>query len=568
VLFRPFIIAQLTAWGWRIQAVAWKGETGKVLNDWLHAVDQANDIELFRALYFWKTVGHDLKTWYKDLLTAFRAADGAGERAQALQKYDQSWQLDHATATALYETDPDVTRDFILRHFQPEWGAKRRVWDQLCNLARQRGDDPFYFALYRKLVSTAQWKKDVLKLCDEVTDPHELVTALDQHHPEDWIDNVGEVFYRLVEKRGRDVVPYILKRLRNVWTGGGKGGYFGKMRHLAGVRGWLDLWAALIRHSDQPESYNKAVADVLEDAKLDDEEKFRRLTLVAGPGREWSGSGRRGGWQQIHRLNDKTAVALYTKFPELLQGPFRRHLLLAGWNVTGYTQLVAAARRQDDEPLLDHLAAVTVVRAQVPWHKDKGLIAFTELMTGIYRKLLDTPAEFARRAANVLGQLSAGAIGRNYRRLVQTNALARFLFEETRDVYLHTPEVLRDLLESPVGQVQALALRVLAHEDDRARESASRNLDVLQATLLRPLHRRTRLWAFRALLGAATTLENAQLIHDKARQALDLPDKHYPKDRLIGLLGRLLRRWPELRSGREAPVIYSPPQAVDMRAIP
>src|SRR5262249_19008904 len=113
VQFRPFIIAQLTAWGgWGFQT-AWKGGTGKVLNDWLHAVDQANDIELFRALYLWKTVGHDLKNWYKDLLTAFRAADGPGERARALEKYDQSWQLDHATATALYETDPDVTRDFI-----------------------------------------------------------------------------------------------------------------------------------------------------------------------------------------------------------------------------------------------------------------------------------------------------------------------------------------------------------------------------------------------------------------------------------------------------------------------
>jgi hypothetical protein len=206
--------------------------------------------------------------------------------------------------------------------------------------------------------------------------------------------------------------------------------------------------------------------------------------------------------------------------------------------------------------MVDHLACITVQRAQTEWYHDKGLAAFAELLAGIYRKLLDRPAEFAQRAASVLGQLPAGALGKQYRHLIKSNALARLLFEEAKDVYLAAPAVFRDLLEAADGHVQALALRGLAADDDRARELAAHNLDLLQATLFRPLHRRTRLWAFRALLNSATSLENARVVCERARQALDLPDKHYPKDRLIGLLGRLLHRWPELRSGRETPVVF------------
>jgi hypothetical protein len=102
----------------------------------------------------------------------------------------------------------------------------------------------------------------------------------------------------------------------------------------------------------------------------------------------------------------------------------------------------------------------------------------------------------------------------------------------------------------------ALAYRVLALDDDRARILAAGNIDLLLGTLFRPLHRRTRIPAFAALFNGATSLDLARRIHDKARQALDLPDLCYPKDDLVGLIGRLLMRWPELRGPGEHPVIH------------
>jgi hypothetical protein len=75
-------------------------------------------------------------------------------------------------------------------------------------------------------------------------------------------------------------------------------------------------------------------------------------------------------------------------------------------------------------------------------------------------------------------------------------------------------------------------------------------------TLLRPLQRDTRALAFTALANAADSLENAGLILDRARDAQNLPDLKYPKEKLLGLIARLLNQWPELRKPCEQPVVY------------
>ena len=102
----------------------------------------------------------------------------------------------------------------------------------------------------------------------------------------------------------------------------------------------------------------------------------------------------------------------------------------------------------------------------------------------------------------------------------------------------------------------ALAYRVLGLDDDRARAQATRHLPLLLGTLLRPMQRDTRALAFGALTNAANTLETARLILDRAKDALNLPDVRYPKEKLLGLMARLLHRWPELRGPQEQPIIY------------
>ena len=48
----------------------------------------------------------------------------------------------------------------------------------------------------------------------------------------------------------------------------------------------------------------------------------------------------------------------------------------------------------------------------------------------------------------------------------------------------------------------------------------------------------------------------------RAREALRLPDTKYPKEQLVGLIGRVLHLRPELRGPRERITVYGLPEAV------
>jgi hypothetical protein len=155
----------------------------------------------------------------------------------------------------------------------------------------------------------------------------------------------------------------------------------------------------------------------------------------------------------------------------------------------------------------------------------------------------------------VLGQVPAYSI-HLYNQLVRENRLARLLFERSASAYLADPRSLADLVEASEIHVMSLAYRALGLDDERARAQAARHLPLLMGTLLRPMQRDTRTLAFGALANAASTLDTARLILDRARDALNLPDVRYPKEKLLGLIARLLHRWPELRGAREQPVVY------------
>jgi hypothetical protein len=70
------------------------------------------------------------------------------------------------------------------------------------------------------------------------------------------------------------------------------------------------------------------------------------------------------------------------------------------------------------------------------------------------------------------------------------------------------------------------------------------------------MQRDTRTLAFNALANAANSVESARLILERAKDALNLPDTRYPKERLLGLIAKLIHRWPELRGPKEQPVVY------------
>jgi hypothetical protein len=552
VKFRPFILPRMNTWS----RVVWKGKHAKALNAWFVQVGEADDVELFRILYAWKiSPGQwsqpDEKQWKKDLCKAFEDAGGPAERARVLTRYDLQLPLDQETALALYETDPDAARDFIQRHVFPQWG-QHKLWSKLLKAARDNGDEQLQFHLYRRQVGAKQWEKDILKLCGEIDDAQALVAALEQHHPEAQDIERMHVYHQLLTKRGEDVLPYVTHHLQgqNWWWGEGAKGVK-KLVALARKKNWLDLWSTLIRTCCTTDDFNKEIADILDNSKLSDEEVNRLLRLLPGP--MWEFNAGRRGFAATHHLTDKNAVELHKRFPELLNGPFRPHLTLQLWGESGYTKLLARLKKSEDTTLIDYLASQAIVLA--PWY-GQALPAFVTSLAEHYEKLVKDPEEFARRLVGVLGQLSAVSVGRQYSQLVKGNPLAKLFFEESHDALQQAPAQVRDLLESPNGYVQALALRLLARGEGPMREVAANSLDLLLPCLLRPLHRRTHRWAFQALLHAATTPENARLIVERGRQAFDFQDPKYPREELLGVVAQLLQRYPELRRPSEQPHVY------------
>jgi len=146
---------------------------------------------------------------------------------------------------------------------------------------------------------------------------------------------------------------------------------------------------------------------------------------------------------------------------------------------------------------VDRIAARLVTRGS-GWGQDKAGLAAAERMAAHFEEMRARDAkEFSRRAASVLGRISAYAIYR-YDRLVRENRLARLLFERSLTSLLEDADGLRDLVEASEIHVQARAYRVLK----------------------------------------------------RAREAFALPDRKYPKEALLGLSAWTGRR----RSESGAPV--------------
>jgi hypothetical protein len=217
----------------------------------------------------------------------------------------------------------------------------------------------------------------------------------------------------------------------------------------------------------------------------------------------------------------------------------------------------------NDTDLLDALAARYAT--QVSWEQRAGrtpskadpLQVTASQLAKYYQAIRERDEEaFARRAASVLTRIPAYTLF-GYHALLRSNDLARLLFSRSLPSFLSSPVAVQDLVEGSDIHVMSLAYRILALRDPRAVKLAGANLDILLGTLLRPIHRKTRLAAFAALANAARSgPEAAKRVLSRARDALKLPNKRYPKAELIGLIGAVLEAAPELAGPREKPVIY------------
>jgi len=566
VVFRPFILNYFSEWSVGVH-VHWADEATN-LEAWLQAARTKRDGALIRRLHRWKYAavggwGLDSARWNAALVEAYRTAPTPAARAIALDEFDDWFQLDEPTALRLYEIDRSAA-GFILKHLpMTGWGwrsrDKRVMWDKLGAAVRAAGDETTYFALYRKLMPIERWETEVLTLADAVVEQTELNRLLESRHLDGYDVERGATVLKLLEKRGREVMPYVRAKLEQTIGGWGKDDQAKRFVELAERNGWWDLWSASIRAARNAKLFNECIGKLMGDVALDDEMRRERLKALAGASREWNWPGL--GLATVHTLSDNLACLVYARYPDLIRGPLRANVTPTWWR--GFPKLTRAAQAANDEDFVDTLASR--VATQISWaqlwgqsnQKKQPEDEIPPELAAYYQAIRDRdPVEFSRRAANVLTRIPAYATF-NQDRLLRSNDLARLLFVRSLDQYLAVPQAVQDLVEGSNIHVMMLAYRVLALPDTRARALAADNVEILLGTLLRPLHRKTRLAAFEALVNAARATEAvAQRVHARAREALKLPNKKYPKAELIGLIGRVLAVHPGLASAAERPVIY------------
>lgn len=564
-LFRPFILSRFSRWMLlpkrKVEVIGYRKHADS-LDPWLEESDRLDDAELFRKLYEWKL--DDLFSWRKrdarsaeicgELRRRFAAATNLTQRQIVLRKFDLWFTLDETTAVTLYKTDPNAAGAFILRHLPNEWflGDKGRVlWEMLFEAARGR-DDEFAWKIYQRQVPQKRWEQDVARLASDVRDPATLCAELKKRHLQGGygIDTAGGML-TLLERRGREAFPYVTQHLGSVRRGFWfRTGNYKAILKLAEEREWWDLWSGLMRTAGNRAEFSAAVARWIE-SNLPEAAKRERLLALAGVSREWNLPGL--GIAAIHQLEERTALLLYERYPDLVHGPFRQHIQGHRWGET-FPELLDRFLANADEEMID-LAASRLATSFGRWGNAPKQIDQASKLADYYLALKSNEAAFARRAARVLGLIPAFSIF-NYSALIRENRLARLLFERSLSSFLASKEGLADLVEASEIHVQELAYRVLAQDDPRAQEVAREQLPLLLGTLLRPLQRATRKAAFGALANAAQTLETARILLERAREAFVLPDEKYPKEQLLGLVAALLARWPELRGAKEQPVVY------------
>jgi hypothetical protein len=563
VMFRPFVLSNFAVIALNAKGETfdpWQGDIGAELEAWLQAVDRADDIELTRRLYGWRLQHVSWKEradfWRADVTRRFSAAHSGARRFTALAKVDTNWMsLDAKTALALYQLEPAPAKPFILSHlpyFGWLFGEKPASWQPLLDATRLR-DHEFHFELYRRVVEEARWRSDVLELCKSQRDPAALDAELERRHPRQRFNSSAEVFRDLVQVRKRDVVPYIMRHVSSIFPRYAiyrrEAKALPDLLAIAEREGWQDLWATLLRTGASTELFDREVKRLVRDTSLPPQAARTRLSLVAGHGREANFPG--VSFAHVHPLEEKTALELYRRWPDLMRGPYRMHAA-PGWH-NAYPELVRAAIDASDTELVDFFAARAGIQS-LSYKPGRSWDDTIHSLTEHYEALPD--AEFVSRAAHALSRMPAFAVW-NYDELLRTNQLARLLFERSTPLYLSDSRAVRDLLESPQIHVQALAFRVLGRDDLRARAFAAEHVDLLQATLFRPLHRRTRLLAFAALENAARNDEpTARYLLGRMRDALALPERRYPTEKLVGLIARVLSAWPALRKPSEVPRIY------------
>ena len=482
--------------------------------------------------------------WRLEVVARFSGAVTPEERAAILMELDLPRTLDEDAALALYEAQPQQSSAFIQRHLPRGRRSDDPVspWHRLMQQAQARQDDALCFALYRAQTTPEQWARDTTELTASASQT--LSEDLDRRHPNRWRPDIGPHLAKLALERGKELVPYLVRRAQDVWSTRRREGY-PILLELSQREGWLDLSAALLRCCASAAEYDRAVAALVADRDADEAQLRQRLLHLSGAGPDAAAASRH------IALREATLVALYERFPHLARGPFRRQLEPSvSRPLSGLLESALAHR---DEELIDHLCARLAVRAERSGAE--RLLQMAASAASYLEKTCPDAATLDRRACAILLRVPARAI-RNQRDLMRRNPLARMLFAHAGEACLAVPGTPAELLEADEIHVRAIAVGAITSDDPRALPLARRNRDRLLAALDGRLPRLVARQALRMLERLADEPDAVQHILTWTRAALAQPKPSYPTGELTALLARQLKLHPTLREPREIPIVY------------
>ncbi|RAL22427.1 hypothetical protein DL240_11310 [Lujinxingia litoralis] len=540
-LFRGFILRRFRSAGydpgrgaWR--SAPWHGEYEEELERWLQLAESLEDAEMFRRLYRWRLSDGEpigpraVGRWRGELCAHFVDARGRGARLRVLERYDQPFELNEASARCLYEADAEAARDYIAARLARVPVHRRRLWIQMRREARRRGDWPFARELYRLQVSPAQWRRDVEAMAHHVGDPSELVGWLEEHHPQGMFEEKGEVFLMLVRTRQVDVMPYVRRHLGEVFRGVGSAAVMRAFLDEMARRNWWGVWAQVLRQWSSQPAYEREVVGLLHDHELADRSRRRRLQLL----------GRVGDEAEVHPLSDATAVALYDRYPGLVRGVFAERVMPTA--VQGYSRLLARAMEANDRELIDRMAARQLT--ETPRFGVVEVVRTMERLTQYYRGELDAPRAFAKRAVRILSGLDAEVRWRPGR-LLEKNPLARLFLVEALPAYLLDEAWIGALLRAPAWYVRRAACEALCLGEEQLAGRRARQCVRQAMPGLGGRHRAERRWAARAVARGVADAESARDAIWVAQAVLETETLGGRVDgELVRLIAILSERWP------------------------
>jgi hypothetical protein len=435
--------------------------------------------ELFRGLYP-RIASPD--TWNKELLALAHSPESDERVRPAVERrrLTGTWySLSGKTALALYQRNPTLYGNFVAEHIRAGARTKQSDYADLLAEAQRRGDEAFYWRIFRATAGSAEWADAVRHLLAEAVPPERIVAELELRQPAYTRDLDGAVMAELLTTYRAAVLPYIE---RNVTSIGRKSAP--RLVQAAEKLGDEALfWRIFFLAGSSPE-WNKALVSLAERAHSPE-------ALAAGLRWATPPATLLGRWV----LAPQTALALYQRDP-LLTRP-----LIEQWLVDVDEQLFAAVERAGDEELLDFLTSrllwnlAWVVYEAYPtpseaeWKRsepgaserlERWGLAVAARLDRLYAR---SPATYVEHAARILSFLEQSD-GWSFKRNMQQNPVFAYLFTQHREAWLQSPAAIRELLESlnPVVQLTALAFLGVGSPD--AADRAVEQVDLLRALLL------------------------------------------------------------------------------------